>query len=93
MLAPDFWKRVNALIKSNNTTQQSLSLDCGFSKRRIETLIAGDTFPRLDEGVRIARALHTSVEYLVTGEEAAPCAMDKDKLIKAIAKAVNDAVP
>ena len=32
----DFWIRTNALIKQQNKTQRGLSIECGFSDRKIE---------------------------------------------------------
>jgi transcriptional regulator with XRE-family HTH domain len=56
-------------MKKHGFTQRSLSLACGLTERRIETLIARKGFPDADEALKIAQALHTSVEYLVTGIE------------------------
>lgn len=88
-----FWANVKALLEKQGISQKTLADQCGMNYGTLQNKVSQHTLPRADEAVRIARALHTSVEYLVTGEEAAPCAVDKDKLIKAIAKAVNDAVP
>lgn len=65
----DFWYRVNQLIKSKNTTQAGLSLDCGFNQRRIQNLSASSRAPDVFEAYKIAQALDVSVEYLVTGKE------------------------
>lgn len=67
-MSTEFWKRVNFLIKKTNKTQNSLSVECGFPERRINNLSATNTYPRADESVAIARALGTSVEFLVLGE-------------------------
>ena len=64
----DFWKRTNSLIKLLNKTQRSLALECGFTERRIETLSSNNRSPDIIEVVKIAKALNTTVEYLVTGE-------------------------
>lgn len=69
MMYKEFWQRVNSLIKINNTTQKALSLQCGFNERRIETLSTYKRSPDVDEAVKIASALHTTVEYLVTGNQ------------------------
>lgn len=62
-----FWQRVNALIKKQNTTQNELSVSCGFNSRRIQNLSSGNRLPDAFEAVKIAQALDVSVEYLVTG--------------------------
>jgi transcriptional regulator with XRE-family HTH domain len=64
----DFWLRTNTLIKHLNKTQRGLALECGFTERRIETLSSNDRSPDVIEAVKIAKALNTTVEYLVTGE-------------------------
>lgn len=57
------------MIKLLNKTQRGLALECGFTERRIETLSSNSRSPDVIEAVRIAKALNTTVEYLVTGEE------------------------
>lgn len=64
----DFWIRTNSLIKQLNKTQRGLSVECGFTERRIETLSSNCRSPDVIESVKIAKALNTTVEYLVTGE-------------------------
>ena len=44
-------------------------MECGFTERRIETLSSNSRSPDVIEAVKIAKALNTTVEYLVTGEE------------------------
>lgn len=65
----DFWLRTNTLIKLLNKTQRGLALECGFTERRIETLSSNSRSPDVIEAVKIAKALNTTVEYLVTGVE------------------------
>lgn len=62
-----FWIRTNALIKKNKTTQQELSLQCGFLPRRIQSLSAENRKPSVFEAYSIAKALNTTIDYLVTG--------------------------
>jgi transcriptional regulator with XRE-family HTH domain len=63
----DFWLRTNTQIKLLNKTQRGLALECGFTERRIETLSSTCRSPDVIEAVKIAQALNTTVEYLVTG--------------------------
>ena len=76
----DFWKRTNSLIKLLNKTQRSLALECGFTERRIETLSSNNRSPDIIEAVKIAHALNTTVEYLVTGEDENQAAKDLTEL-------------
>lgn len=67
-----FWQNVNNIIKQQNKTQKSVSLECGFSERRIQNLSSSGRLPDVEEAFKIAQALGTSVEFLVTGEESRP---------------------
>lgn len=80
MTATDFWNRVNFLIRTQNKTQSGLSLECGLNQRRIQNLSASSRIPDVFEGVKIARALGVSVEYLVTGKETNPAAETLEKI-------------
>ena len=63
-----FWTNTNKLIRERNSTQKALALQCGFSQRRIESLSSSKRLPDVIEGVKIATALDTTVEFLVTGK-------------------------
>lgn len=69
MIYNDFWLNTNTLIKQQNTTQRALALNCGFTERRIESLSSSARLPDAVEAVKIAQALNTTVEYLVTGNK------------------------
>lgn len=89
----DFYDRVKDLVKSTTSyTLRTFIEGFGINYDTYNGQRRYGNIPRADEAVLIARALHTSVEYLVTGEEAAPPAVDKDKLIKAVTRAINDAL-
>ena len=64
-----FWERLNSLIKKSNTTQASVSVQCGMNPRRLQNLSAGNRLPDAFEAFHIAKTLKTTVEYLVTGEQ------------------------
>jgi transcriptional regulator with XRE-family HTH domain len=67
--AVSFWKRVNSLIKSQQTKQEAIAAQCGISYQTFRGWVSRKTFPGGDETYLIAQALNTSVEYLVTGSE------------------------
>ena len=92
MDAVSFWERANSLIKSGKTTQRALSKECGFTERRIETLVSTGRLPDAIEAYRIAQALGVTVEYLVSGEhpDSNPSYLDALKSIRDIA---NKALP
>jgi hypothetical protein len=76
----DFFDRVKDLVKQRTTfTLRSFIESMGFN---YETYYSGKrrvTLPRADEALRIAQALNTSVEYLVSGKE--PGKPDTEPLI------------
>ncbi len=80
-----FWARVNSRIKQLNTTQNQVSLDCGMNSRRLQNLSAGGRIPDAFEIVKIASALNTTSEYLVTGIEPSN---DNSEAIELIRKAL-----
>ena len=61
-----FWERTNLMIKDKRTTQRAISKECGFIERRIETLVSNGRIPDAIEAYKIAQALGTTVEYLIT---------------------------
>ena len=63
-----FWKRVKELIKERKTKQEELAVNCGISYRTFQTWINRKTYPDAAQAFRIASALGTTVEYLVTGK-------------------------
>ena len=72
-----FWMRVNTAIKERKTTQRAVSAQCGFTARRIETLVSNNRLPDAIETYLIAQALGTTVEFLVSGKEPEPTAADE----------------
>lgn len=85
----EIWERINLLIKKKNTTQNAVSVDCGFNPRRIQNLSAGNRLPDAIEITKIAQALGTSVEYLVTGSDNSPSMEENAQLKDRIQKAVE----
>jgi transcriptional regulator with XRE-family HTH domain len=62
-----FWENVKKEIKQQNTTHEWVAKKAGVSFNTFQGWISKGIFPRADAAVRIALALDTSVEYLVTG--------------------------
>lgn len=85
----EIWNRINTLIKSQGLTQSSLSDKCGFNQRRIQNLSAANRLPDAIEITLIAKALNTTVEYLVTGERTSDAKLQEvKKLLTAIADSI-----
>ena len=68
-IVTDFWIRVNALIKANNTKQQIIAEQCDLSYQTFRGWVTRKVFPDAFQSYKIAKALNTSVEYLITGKE------------------------
>ena len=66
--ADNFWQRVKELIKKQNTTQEWVANASNVSFNNFKQQIFHKRIPSADEAVLIAKALNTTVEYLVTGE-------------------------
>jgi len=62
-----FWKNVKKEIKSQKTTHEWVAKNSGISFNTFQGWISKGVYPRVNEAIRIAVSLNTSVEYLVTG--------------------------
>lgn len=62
-----FWENVKACIKEQNTTQEWLCKECGLVLSSFRNRINKNRTPDICEGYLIAKALNTTVEYLITG--------------------------
>ena len=62
-----FWENVKREIKSQNTTQEWVAKNSSISFNTFQGWIAKSIFPRVNEAMRIAVSLNTSVEFLVYG--------------------------
>lgn len=65
----NIWVRMKELVRNENTTQEWVAKSIGVSYRTFNGWISRKIMPNADQAYRIARALHTTVEYLVDGEE------------------------
>lgn len=64
-----FVDRLEKLIKENHLTQSSLADMVQIRRPTISDWKKNGSYPTADVAVKIAKALHTTVEYLVTGEQ------------------------
>ncbi len=65
----DFYDNVKKLVKKNNLTLRAFIESLGINYDSYNSCKKYSNLPRADEAVKIAKALDTSVEFLVTGEE------------------------
>ena len=59
-----FWENVKKEIKSQNTTQEWVAKSAGISFNTFQGWISKGVYPRVNEAIRIAVSLNTTVEYL-----------------------------
>ena len=64
-----FWQNVKILLKNNNLTQKKLAEICNISFGTLQGWIAKSIVPDVFSALKIAKALNTTVEFLVTGIE------------------------
>ena len=62
-----FWENVKKEIKAQNTTHEWVAKNSGISFNTFQGWISKGLFPRVNEAVRIASTLNTSVEFLISG--------------------------
>ena len=62
-----FWENVKKEIKSQNTTHEWVAKKSGISFNTFQGWISKGVYPRVNEAIRIAASLNTSVEYLANG--------------------------
>lgn len=66
--ATTFWKNVKSLLAKRNMSQNDLCKITGKGLGSFQQQVHNNRFPTVDEAIEIAKALNTTVEYLVTGE-------------------------
>jgi transcriptional regulator with XRE-family HTH domain len=64
-----FWENVEHLRREQNTTYRWIASKMGVSETTVSSMRKANTEPRASQAVKIAEALDTTVEYLVTNKE------------------------
>ena len=64
-----FWNNVKTLLDIRNLTQKELSALSDINLGTLKNQICRNVIPDAIEAVKIAKALNTTVEFLVTGTE------------------------
>jgi len=62
-----FWETVKREIKLQNITHEWVAMNSGISFNTFQGWISKGVFPRVNDAIRIAASLNTSVEYLASG--------------------------
>ena len=85
----DFWKRVKLLIRLKNIKQETVCADTEISLGTMRGWITHSRLPDAAQAVRIAQALGTTAEYLITGMEDNPYIEENKNLKEKIQKAIE----
>jgi SOS-response transcriptional repressor LexA len=64
----DFFDRIKAEIKSQNTSQEWVAKKTGIPLGTLKRWLNTPTWPQADQALAIAKALNTSLDFLMTGE-------------------------
>jgi transcriptional regulator with XRE-family HTH domain len=65
----DLWDRIKTEVKSQNTTQAWVAEKAKIPFGTFQRWLSHKTMPNADQLLQIARALNTTVEYLIDGEK------------------------
>lgn len=84
----DFWVRVKNKLDYQDTTQKELAEKIGESYNTLQSWINRNRLPNAEQSVKIASALNTSVEFLVTGRNRRT-ATNHAKTIKLLQEAIE----
>jgi transcriptional regulator with XRE-family HTH domain len=80
----DFTDRMEILLKEKKITQAHLADNLQIRKATISDWKRNSAYPTADIAVKIAKALDTTVEYLVTGEDVNAYKEKYDSLVLAL---------
>lgn len=80
MDATTFWNNLNSLIKERKTTQEALCKECAINIGTFKNRSSNKIVPNAIETYKIAQALNTTVEYLVTGTSTNPAEQELKEL-------------
>jgi transcriptional regulator with XRE-family HTH domain len=65
----EFWIRTKSLLRNRKITQENFCKECDISLATFVSWMHNNRAPDVYSAYKIAHALGTSVEYLVTGED------------------------
>lgn len=75
-----FWDNVKTILSQNKILQKDFADKLGYNLSTLKNQMARNISPSVDEAVKIAQALGTTVEFLVTGEESNKAQQELDIL-------------
>lgn len=85
----DFYEKVKKLVKTNNLNLRNFIESLGINYSSYNSCKQYGNLPRADEAVKIAKALNTTVEFLVTGEDNNSAAKELETLKSKLRELLN----
>lgn len=89
----EFWKQIDVLNANVYGTAKALADAAGWSYSKMKQQRADSRIPKAEDVLALAKVLHTTVEYLLTGEApvSLPVTMEgMDDIVEALAHATLD---
>lgn len=83
-----FWDNVKTILSQNKILQKDFADKLGYNLSTLKNQMARNISPSVDEAVKIAQALNTTVEYLVTGNKP-DLSSETKSLIKELEMTIN----
>ena len=87
----DFWENVSNILKQSHLTQAYICERTNININTLHGWTSKKVLPRVDDAYKIAKALNTSVEYLMTGIQSDKNISIKNQ-INSIQKELNTAL-
>ena len=84
----DFWRRVKEILDYKDLTQRELAEKINEQYNTLQSWINRDRLPNAEQAVKVADALNTSVEFLVTGRRTQG-KTDHTKTVKLLQEAIT----
>lgn len=85
----DFWINVKTELEYKDISQKELAKIIDESYNTLQSWINKDRLPNVNQAVRIAKALNTTVEFLTTGKDIT-IKKDNSKTIKLLEEAISN---
>ena len=84
-----FWENVRSELEYKGITQKELAAAIDESYNTVQSWINKDRLPNVEQAVKIARFLDTSVEFLTLGKDS-KIKIDNSETIKLLEKAIQN---
>lgn len=84
-----FWNNVKKILVEKNILQKDFADTLGINISTLKNQMTRNIIPDAESAVKIATALNTSVEFLVTGKEENPAAKELKELKEKLAALIR----